>query len=47
MVFYDTHKPEHTIVVELDHEDYDRLVLQVRDPQAVAQMLNDAIAKRG
>jgi hypothetical protein len=47
MVFYDTRKPEHTIVVELDHEDYDRLVLQVRDPQAVAQMLNDAIAKRG
>jgi hypothetical protein len=45
MVFYDTHKPEHTIVVDLNHDDYDTLILQVRDPQAEAKMLNDAVAE--
>ena len=44
MVFYDTHKPEHTIVVDLDHESYDTLILQVRDPQASAKMLTDAVS---
>lgn len=44
-VFYDTHKPEHTIVVDLDHDDYDTLILQVRDPQASVKMLNDAISE--
>ncbi|HYV97841.1 MAG TPA: hypothetical protein VE967_10335 [Gemmatimonadaceae bacterium] len=42
MVFYDTHKPENTIVVELDHEKYDQLILQVRDPAAAVAAINSA-----
>lgn len=45
LVFYDTHKPENTIVVELDHEDYDQLILQVRDPDAAVAAI--ARAKSG
>ena len=46
MVFYDTHKPEHTIVVDLDHEDYDSCILQVRDPAAAVKTITDAKANR-
>ena len=46
MIFYDVHDPSQAIVVELDHEDYDRLVVEVRDPAAAVQLLAPAIAKR-
>ena len=47
LVFYDTHKPEHTIVVDLDeHENYDALILQVRDPAAAVKLINDATSNR-
>lgn len=45
-VFYDTHKPENTIVVDLDHDDYDTLILQVRDPAMAVKTINDAIARK-
>lgn len=39
-VFYDVHDPENTIVLELDHEHYKRLVIEVADPAAaVAQLV--------
>jgi hypothetical protein len=41
-VFYDVHDPEKTIVLELDHEHYKRLVIEVEDPAGVVKMLNDA-----
>lgn len=46
LVFYDVHTPENTIVVDLDHEHYDQLILQVRDPQGAARILTDAISNR-
>ncbi|MBI3569334.1 MAG: hypothetical protein HY084_14135 [Gemmatimonadetes bacterium] len=46
MVFYDVHKPENTIIVDLDHENYDQLILQVRNPETEVQMINDAVARR-
>jgi hypothetical protein len=46
VVFYDTHKPEHTIVVDLDHEDYDTLVLQVRDPASAVQTISAAVSRK-
>ena len=46
LVFYDTHKPEHTIVVDLDHENYDTLILQVRDPALAVKTITGAIAKK-
>ena len=45
LVFYDTHKPEHTIVVELDHENYDQLILQVGDPAGAVEQITAAIAR--
>jgi hypothetical protein len=44
IVFFDTHKPENTIVVDLDHEDYDQLVLQVRDPAGAVAAITNAKA---
>lgn len=44
MVFYDVHHADHAIVVELSHEDYDRLVVEVRDPAGTARMINEAVA---
>lgn len=46
MVFYDVHKPENTIIVDLDHETYDMLILQVRNPDTEVAMINDAVARR-
>lgn len=47
LVFFDTHTPDHTIVVELDdHEKYDRLILQVPDPTATAAAINKVLARR-
>ena len=42
-VFYDVHDPERTIVLELDHEHYKRLVVEVADPVATAALINSAI----
>lgn len=46
IVFYDTHKPERTIVVDLDHDHYDRLILQVRDPAQAVKTIMDAVGRR-
>jgi hypothetical protein len=46
LVFYDTHKPEHTIVVDLDHENYDALILQVRDPAGAVKLISDSTRNR-
>lgn len=44
-VFYDVHDPERTIVLELDHEHYRRLVIEVEDPARVAANLQAAIGR--
>ncbi len=38
-VFYDVHHPDNTIVLELDHEHYKRLVIEVADPAAAVALL--------
>lgn len=45
-VFYDTHEPEQTIVVDLNHETYDALILQVRDPAGAVKLITDATSNR-
>jgi hypothetical protein len=42
--FWDVHDPERTVVIELDHERFTKLVLEVEDPQATAAAINTAIA---
>ena len=43
-VFYDVHDPERTVVIELDHEHYQRLVIEVESPDDVVARLRSAIA---
>jgi hypothetical protein len=42
-VFFDIHDPAKAIVVELNHEHYKRLVLEVEDPEATVEELEAAI----
>jgi hypothetical protein len=43
IVFYDVHDPEHTIVIELDHEHYDRLIVEVSDPEKEKAKIENAV----
>lgn len=43
-VFCDVHDPERTVVIELDHEHYQRLVIEVASPADVVETLRSAIA---
>ena len=38
-VFFDVHDPDKTIVLELDHEHYKRLVIEVADPAATVALI--------
>jgi len=46
VVFYDVHNPEGAVVIELDHERYQRLVVEVESPLDVIRMLDVAINGR-
>ena len=43
VVFYDVHDPERTIVIDLDHEHYKQLIVEVEDPNAAVDLLRGAI----
>jgi hypothetical protein len=45
-VFYDVHDPERTVVLDLNHEHYKRLVIEVEDPAATVSHLQSAIRNR-
>ena len=45
-VFYDVRDPERTIVLDLEHEHYRRLVIEVEDPDGTVDTLRAAIAGR-
>ena len=45
-VFYDVHDPEGTIVLELNHEHYKRLVIEVENPPATAARVQAALSRR-
>jgi hypothetical protein len=45
-VFYDVHDPDGTVVIELDHEHYQRLVIEVANPADVVQRLQSMIGNR-
>ncbi|MEA2633395.1 MAG: hypothetical protein QOH92_162 [Chloroflexota bacterium] len=42
--FWDVHDPDRTVVIELDHERFAKLVLEVEDPQGTAAAINAAVA---
>ena len=45
-VFYDVHNPDGTIVVDVEHEQYKQLVVEVESPEATVALLRSAIAGR-
>ena len=47
VVFYDVHDPERTIVLELAHETYQRLIVEVQEPDFSRQMIEKAINRAG
>ena len=47
IVFYDVHDPERTIVLELDHEHYDRLIVEVEEPERAREMIERALSRSG
>ena len=42
-VFFDVHDAANAIVIELNHEHYKRLVIEVDDPEGTVEMLKSAI----
>ena len=47
IVFYDVHDPERTVVLELEHETYKRLIVEVEDPEQTRAMIDRAIKAAG
>jgi hypothetical protein len=47
IVFYDVHDPERTIVLELEHETYKRLIVEVEDPQRTRTIIEKGINESG
>jgi hypothetical protein len=45
-VFWDVHRPEKTIVIDLEDEHFAKLILEVADPQAAARLIEDAVSHR-
>ena len=43
-VFWDVHHPDNTIVIELRHDHYRELIVEVADPAATIAMLKSALA---
>lgn len=46
LVFWDVRHPEMTIVVELEHERFQKLIVEVADPQAAVALINNALTER-
>jgi hypothetical protein len=45
LVFWDVHNAENTIIVELEHEHFAKLIIEVADPIAAVALLTNAIGK--
>lgn len=41
-VFWDIHRPEHTIVIELHDERYNELIVEVGDPEVAVELIRNA-----
>ena len=44
LVFWDVRHPESTIAIDLEHEHYDRLIIEVADPAAAVALIQKAIS---
>jgi len=46
LVFYDVHDPDRTIVLDLDHERYKKLIVEVGDPEAAKKAIDRALTRK-
>ena len=46
-LFFDVHDADHAVKIDLDHEHYAALIVQVADPGSTVQDIRAAIAKPG
>jgi len=46
-VFWDVHEPANTIVIELEHERYKKLIIEVADPLEEVKKIRRAIGQNG
>ena len=44
LMFFEIYDPDKCVTVTLDHESYKKIVFEVEDKEATAQMIRDAIA---
>jgi hypothetical protein len=44
-LFFDVHDADRAVKIDLDHEHYAALIVQVADPAATVRTINEAIAK--
>jgi hypothetical protein len=47
LVFWDVSHPERTVVIDLEHERYKRLVVEVADPLAAVTLITRSIGRAG
>jgi hypothetical protein len=47
LVFWDVFHPEKTIVIDLSHERYAKLIIEVKYPNAAVALINDALPATG
>jgi hypothetical protein len=43
-IFWDVHRPENTVVIELKDERYNELIVEVADPEAAVELVRAALA---
>lgn len=46
LIFWDVHRGDNAVVIELQHDKFERLVIEVDDPQATVELIQRAIAGR-
>ena len=44
LVFWDVRNPEKTIVIELEHERFDKLIIEVAEPDVAVRLLRNALS---
>lgn len=45
-VFWDVHNKDKAVVIELQDDSYQRLVIEVDDPRATVELIENAVAQR-
>jgi hypothetical protein len=47
LVFWDVSDPEKTVVIELEHEWYKKLIIEVENPAQTVEMINSSVGVSG